>query len=101
MLMLRSFRVRLRVVIGFFLPLLAGLLLSSIGEAATVAELAAQARQAHARVREIKSQGWGVDEKQRVIQLLGPMALSFLSASDLAQAASTQRGQVRELYETL
>lgn len=92
---------RRRVVIGFFLPLFAGLLLSSVGEAATVAELAAQARQAQARVRELKSQGWGVDEKQRVIQLLGPMALSFLSASDLAQAASTQRGQVRELYETL
>src|SRR5262249_40301928 len=54
-----------------------------------------------ARTREIKNQGWGVDEKQRVIQLLGPIALTFLSASDLAQAASTQRAQVRDLYETL
>jgi hypothetical protein len=99
--MLRSFCVRRRVVIGFFLPLLASLLVSSVSEAATVAELLAQARQAHVRAREIKSQGWGVEEKQRVIQALGPIALSFLSASDLAQAASTQRAQVRDLYETL
>ena len=89
------------VLIGVFLALLASLLLSSVGQASTVAELLAQARQAQGRVREIKSQGWGVDEKQRVIQVLGPLALSFLSASDLAQAASTQRAQVRDLYDTL
>jgi tetratricopeptide (TPR) repeat protein len=93
--------VRRPVLIGVFLSLLASLLCSSAGEAATVAELLAQARQAQARVREIKSQGWGVEEKQRVIQVLGPLALNFLSASDLAQAASSQRAQVRELYDVL
>lgn len=91
------------VVIGVLLSLLASLFVPLPGEAATVAELLAQARQAQGRVREIKSQGWGVDEKQRVIQLLGPLALNFLSASDLAQAASsqTQKSQVRDLYDTL
>jgi len=93
--------VRCRVALGFFLALLVSLFVASASEAATVAELLAQARQAQARAREIKNQGWGVDEKQRVIQLLGPIALTFLSASDLAQAASTQRAQVRDLYETL
>jgi TolA-binding protein len=95
--------VRRRVVIGVLLSLLASLFVPLPGEAATVAELLAQARQAQGRVREIKSQGWGVDEKQRVIQLLGPLALNFLSASDLAQAASsqTQKSQVRDLYDTL
>lgn len=94
---------RRRVVIGFLLSLLASLFVPPTGEAATVAELLAQARQAQGRVREIKSQGWGVDEKQHVIQLLGPIALNFLSASDLAQAAAsqTQRAQVRDLYDTL
>ncbi len=94
---------RRRVVIGVLLSLLASLFVPLPGEAATVAELLAQARQAQGRVREIKSQGWGVDEKQRVIQLLGPLALNFLSASDLAQAASsqTQKSQVRDLYDTL
>jgi tetratricopeptide (TPR) repeat protein len=95
--------VRRRVVIGVLLSLLASLFVPLPGEAATVAELLTQARQAQGRVREIKSQGWGVDEKQRVIQLLGPLALNFLSASDLAQAASsqTQKSQVRDLYDTL
>ena len=72
-------------------------------EAASIAELLSQARQAQARVREIKGQSWGFAEKQRAIQALGPIALGFLSAPDLAQAASskTQRSQVRELYNTL
>ena len=63
---------RCRVALGFFLALLVSLFVASASEAATVAELLTQARQAQARTREIKNQGWGVDEKQRVIQLLGP-----------------------------
>jgi TolA-binding protein len=91
------------VFVGFFIVVLGGLLISRASEAATVAELLAQARQAQAQVRSLKSQGWSVDEKQRAIQILGPLALSFMSASDLAQAASNsaQKGQVRDLYETL
>lgn len=73
----------------------------AVDYAASVADLLSQARQAQAQVRSIKSQGWGTDEKQRVIQLLGPLALSFLSAPDLPQASSGQKGQVRELYEVL
>lgn len=84
----------------FFL-LLCELWFPAVDYAATVADLLSQARQAQAQVRSIKSQGWGMDDKQRVIQLLGPLALSFLSAPDLAQASSSQKGQVRELYEVL
>lgn len=72
-----------------------------MGQAATIAELLAQARQAQSQVRSMKSQGWGAEEKQRVIQLLGPISLSFLSAPDLAQASSSQKSQVRELYDIL
>ncbi|HXG22576.1 MAG TPA: tetratricopeptide repeat protein [Methylomirabilota bacterium] len=78
-----------------------GAVLPSISSAATVTELLAQARQAQAQVRALKSQRWGTDEKQRAIQLLGPIALNFLSAPDLAQAAANQKSQVRELYEAL
>lgn len=72
-------------------------------EAASVADILAQARQAQARAREIKGRGWGFAEKQQAIQVIGPVALRFLSASDLAEAAASksQRAQVREIYETL
>ncbi|MBI3249835.1 MAG: hypothetical protein HYZ50_25350 [Deltaproteobacteria bacterium] len=81
--------------------LLCELWFPAVDYAATVAELLSQARQAQAQVRSIKGQGWGTNEKQRVIEVLGPLALSFLSAPDLAQASSSQKGQVRELYEIL
>jgi len=93
--------VRRLVVIGSLLALFAGFLSPPVGNAATVAELLAQARQAQAQVRGLRSQGWGFDEKQRAMQTLGPIALGFLSASDLAQTAQTQRPQVKDLYETL
>src|SRR5215510_7019980 len=100
--MRRSFRVRHLVVIGFLFFVLVSLISPRASDAVTVAELLAQARQAQAQARSIKSQGWGVDEKQRVIQLIGPLTLNFLSASDLAQAASSgQKAQVRALYEML
>lgn len=89
------------VVFGAFLYLCVDWFAPRLSAAASVAELLTQARQAHAQVREIKSRGWGVSDKQRAIQTLGPIALSFLSASDLAQAAQTQKAQVRDLYETL
>jgi TolA-binding protein len=82
--------------VGLFLL---GVVLPAASFAATIAELLAQARQAQAQARSLKSQGW--DGKQQAIQLLGPLALNFLSAPDLAQAASSQKTQVRDLYETL
>jgi TolA-binding protein len=86
----------------FYFPLIIlGVLLPSASQAATITELLAQARQAQSQVRSIKSQGWGTEDKQRVIQLLGPLALNFLAAPDLAQASSSQKTQVRELYEIL
>ncbi len=86
------------LVISVPLPIVSS---STLSHAATIAELLAQARQAQAQVRSIRSQGWGTTDKQRAIQLLGPLALSFLSAPDLAQAASNQKSQVRDLYDTL
>lgn len=90
-----------RLIVFPLLLILLSVVLPSALQAASVAELLGQARQAQSQVRSIKSQGWGTDEKQRVIQLLGPLALSFLSASDLAQASSNQRSVVRELYDAL
>ena len=78
-----------------------GIVIPTPSSAATISELLAQARQAQAQVRSLKSGGWGAAEKQRAIQQLGPIALNFLSAPDLAQAASSQRSQVRELYDIL
>lgn len=100
MLTVRSSYVRCLHVFYFLLIIFDSLLPIS-SQAATVAELLSQARQAQSHVRSIKSQGWGTDDKQRVIQLLGPLSLNFLSASDLAQASSSQKAQVRELYDTL
>ena len=90
-----------RLIVSQVLLLCVIAFLPSPSHAATIAELLAQARQAQSQVRSLKSQGWGVEEKQRVVQLLGPMALNFLSAPDLAQAASNQKSQVRELYDLL
>jgi hypothetical protein len=90
-----------RLPVFYYPVLILFVLLPSTSRASTIAELLTQARQAQSQVRATKSQGWGTEEKQRVIQLLGPLALSFLSAPDLAQASSTQKSQVRELYETL
>jgi TolA-binding protein len=81
--------------------LVMSVLLPTFSHAATIAELLAQARQAQAQARSIRSQGWNTADKQRVIQLLGPLALNFLSAPDLAQAASNQKNQVRDLYDSL
>ncbi len=85
------------------LSLLAGLHAPRPSEAASIADLASQARQAQGRVREIKSRGWSVDEQEQAVQLLGPIALNFLATPDLAQAVAdpTQRPLVRDLYDTL
>lgn len=78
-----------------------GIQLPATSSAATISELLSQARQAQSQVRALKSRSWGTEDKQRAIQLLGPIALNFLSTPDLAQAASNQRSQVQDLYETL
>lgn len=94
-------RLRAYVSVPFLILSLLSVALPSPSSAATIGELFAQARQAQAQVRSIKSQGWGTEEKQRAIHLLGPLALNFLSAPDLAQAAANQKTQVRELYDML
>lgn len=78
-----------------------GVLSPTTSSAASISELLSQARQAQSQVRAIKSRSWGTADKQRAIQLLGPIALNFLSTPDLAQAASNQRSQVQDLYEIL
>jgi hypothetical protein len=95
--------VRRLVVISFLLSVIASLSGPLRGEAASIADLLAQARQAQGRVREIKSRGWSVEERQQAIQMLGPVVLGFVGASDLAQSVAnpSQRPLVRELYETL
>ncbi|MBI3304541.1 MAG: hypothetical protein HYZ72_20960 [Deltaproteobacteria bacterium] len=85
------------------LVLFVGFSAPQLSEAASIADLLAQARQAQGRVREIKSRGWGMDERQQAIQALGPIVLSFVGASDLAQSVANpaQRPLVRDLYEAL
>lgn len=93
-----------RMVATLWLFLLCGgFCVLSESEAASVADILPQARQVQARVRELKGQGWGGVEKQQAIQIIGPVALRFLSATDLAEAAASkaQRAQVREIFETL
>jgi len=90
-----------RLIFYSALLLFLGVVAPASSSAATISELLAQARQAQSQVRGLKSRAWGTEEKQQAIQLLGPIALNFLSAPDLAQAASNQRSQVRELYDIL
>jgi len=79
--------------------LLADLLFSQTGTADTVAGLLGQARSANAQVRGLKR--GSVSDKQQAIQILGPVVLGVVGASDLANAAQSQRGTVRELCDTL
>lgn len=90
---------RLSVIFCSFLSLLSPLWAPRVGEAATIAELLGQARQAQGQVRGLKN--GGANEQLQAVQILGPIALGFVGASDLAQAAQTQRATVRDLYDTL
>lgn len=90
-----------RLIVCPAVLVLLGTLMPATSSAANISELLAQARQAQSQVRAMKSRNWGTADKQRAIQLLGPIALNFLSTPDLAQAASNQRSQVQDLYEIL
>ena len=90
-----------RLIVYPVLMAFLGTLIPTISSAATIRELLSQARQAQSQVRSIKSRGWGKEEKLRAVQLLGPIALNFLSTPDLARDASRQKSQVRELYTIL
>jgi len=90
-----------RLIVYPVLMAVFGTLVPTISSAASIGELLSQARQAQSQVRSIKSRGWGKEEKLRAVQLLGPIALHFLSAPDLAETASRQKSQVRELYDIL
>ncbi|MGE4091322.1 MAG: tetratricopeptide repeat protein, partial [Candidatus Binatia bacterium] len=75
------------------------LLWPQMSEAASVSEILGKARQANARARGLKN--GSVDDKVQAIQILGPVTLEFVGASDLAHAAKSQRSTVRETCDTL
>lgn len=89
---------RVIVFVSFFF-FLTSLLCLRLVEAATVADLLGQARQAQAQVRSLKS--GSTENKIRAIETLGPIVLGLVGASDLSQAAQSQRATVREVYEVL
>jgi tetratricopeptide (TPR) repeat protein len=92
--------VRRVIVLGAIFFLLTTVLLSPrVSSADTVASLLGRARSANAQVRGLKR--GSVSDKQRAIQTLGPVVLELVGASDLASAAQTQRGTVRDLCDTL
>lgn len=87
------------IVVCSIFFLLTDLLLPRTLRAETVAGLLGQARSANAQVRGLKR--GSVSDKQQAIQTLGPVVLGVVGASDLASAAQSQRGTVRELCDTL
>ncbi len=87
------------IVFGSFLSLMTSFVCLRLAEAATVADLLGQARQAQGQVRSLKN--GGPNDKLRAIQIVGPIALGLVGASDLSQAAQSQRATVREVYESL
>jgi TolA-binding protein len=91
--------VRRVIVVSSFFSLMMGFVCLTLAEAATVADLLGQARQAQGQVRNLKN--GGPDDKLRAIQIVGPIALGLVGASDLSQAAQSQRATVREVYELL
>jgi TolA-binding protein len=91
--------VRRVIVLGEIFFLLTAMLLPRVSSADTVAGLLGQARSANAQVRGLKK--GSVSDRQQAIQILGPVVLGVVGASDLANAAQTQRGTVRELCDTL
>jgi tetratricopeptide (TPR) repeat protein len=92
-------QVRRVIVFGSVFSLLIGLVCLRLAEAATVADLLGQARQAQGQVRSLKS--GSTDNKLRAVEILGPVVLGLVGASDLSQAAQSQRATVREVYELL
>ena len=87
------------IVLCSLLFLFTDLLLAQTSTAETVAGLLGQARSASAQVRGLKR--GSTSDKQQAIQILGPVVLGVVGASDLANAAQSQRGTVHELCETL
>ncbi|MGH7963343.1 MAG: tetratricopeptide repeat protein [Candidatus Binatia bacterium] len=84
-----------------FLFLLIGFSAPQSGEAASIAEISARARQAQGQVGG-KARG-DFNAQQQAIQILGPVALDLLSASDLARAVAdpAQKPLVRNVYDIL
>lgn len=87
------------IVFGSFFSLMMSLVCLRLSEAATVADLLGQARQAQGQVRSLKS--GSTENKLRAVEILGPTVLRLVGASDLSQAAQNQRATVREVYELL
>lgn len=81
--------------------MLTGFATPRAGEAASIAELSARARQAQGQVGG-KARG-DSNAQQQAIQILGPIALDLLSAPDLARAVAdpAQKPLVRNLYDIL
>lgn len=90
---------QLLVIFTLLCSLVAIVSLPQTGNADTIAGLLGQARSANAQVRGLRR--GSVSDKQQAIQILGPVVLGVVGASDLANAAQTQRGTVRELCDTL
>lgn len=81
--------------------LLAGFSAPRVGEAASISELSARARQAQGQVGgRVRGDS---NAQQQVIQILGPIALDLLSAPDLARAVGdpAQKPLVRNVYDIL
>lgn len=87
------------IILGSLFSLIVNSISPARVEAATVADLLGQARQAQGQARNLKSGGPG--DKIRATEILGPIVLGLVGASDLSQAAQSQRATVRELYDLL
>lgn len=90
---------QLLVIFSFLCSLVGIVSFPQTSTAETVAGLLGQARQASAQVRGLKN--GSTSDKQHAVQILGPVVLGVVGASDLANAAQSQRGTVRDLCETL
>ncbi len=87
------------IVIAYLVVLASGLTAPRSSGAATISDLSSRAVQAKNRANELKNTG--KDGQIDAIAVIGPLAMEFVAASDLATAVKTKRSTVRQIYTDL
>lgn len=87
------------IVVCSLLAFVSGLTAPGSSSAATISDLSSRSGQAKNRANALKN--GGKDGQLDVIRVIGPLAMEFVAASDLATAVKTKRSTVRQIYTDL
>ena len=90
---------RIHVVVCVLLTWVFGLTAPRSSSAATISDLSSRSAQAKSRANTLKNNG--KNGQLDAIAAIGPLAMEFVAASDLATAVKTNRSTVRQIYTDL